>query len=107
MHASFGCLECLPGTICLCVSAVIIDLDRARRHHVVKGEDRFARLELGNAHARALAIDVLACPHCGGRLRLIATLHDPAVIRKILAHLGIARAGPSPGPAPPEFGAAC
>jgi len=25
--------------------------------------------------------DVLACPHCGGRLRLIATPHDPAVIR--------------------------
>ena len=36
---------------------------------------------------RAFAIDVLACPHCGGWLRLIATLHDPAVIRKILEHL--------------------
>jgi uncharacterized protein YbaR (Trm112 family) len=35
---------------------------------------------------RAFGIDVLACPQCGGRLRLIATLHDPAVIRKILAH---------------------
>jgi len=55
---------------------------------------------------RAFAIDVLACPHCGGRLRLIATLHDPAVIRKILTHLGIAPSGPSPGPAPPESGAA-
>jgi hypothetical protein len=51
---------------------------------------------------RAFAIDVLACPHCGGRLRLIATLHDPAVIRKLLAHLGVARSGPSPGPAPPD-----
>jgi hypothetical protein len=30
---------------------------------------------------RAFALDVLACVHCGGRLRLIATLHDPAVIR--------------------------
>jgi hypothetical protein len=48
---------------------------------------------------RALAIDVLACPHCGGRLRLIATLHDPAVIRKILAHLDLAHSGQSPGPA--------
>jgi len=55
---------------------------------------------------RAFAIDVLACPHCGGRLRLLATLHDPAVIRKILAHLGIAPSGPSPGPAPSEPGAA-
>jgi len=26
---------------------------------------------------RAFGIDVLACAHCGGRLRLIATLHDP------------------------------
>jgi hypothetical protein len=50
---------------------------------------------------RAFAVDVLACPHCGGRLRLIATLHGPAVIRKILEHLGRAPSGPSPGPAPP------
>ena len=50
---------------------------------------------------RAFAIDVLACPQCGGRLRLIATLHDPAVIRKLLAHLALSRSGPRPGPAPP------
>jgi uncharacterized protein YbaR (Trm112 family) len=49
----------------------------------------------------SFAIDVLACPNCGGRLRLIATLHDPVVIRKLLAHLKMARSGPSPGPAPP------
>ena len=55
---------------------------------------------------RAFAIDVLACVHCGGRLRLIATLHDPAVIRKILAHLDVAHSGQSPGPAPPESSAA-
>jgi len=30
---------------------------------------------------------VLACPRCGGWPRLIATPHDPAAIRKILAHL--------------------
>jgi hypothetical protein len=53
---------------------------------------------------RAFAIDVLACPHCGGRLRLMTTLHDPAVIRKLLAHLALSRSGPSPGPAPPELG---
>ena len=55
---------------------------------------------------RAFAIDVLACPHCGGRLRLIATLHDPAVIRKILAHVGVRPSGLSPGPAPPAPGGA-
>jgi len=51
-------------------------------------------------------MDVLACGHCGGRLRLIATLHDPAVIRKILAHLALAHSGQSPGPAPPTSSAA-
>ena len=55
---------------------------------------------------RAFAIDVLACAHCGGWLRLIATLHDPAVIRKILAHLDPSHSGQSPGPAPPASGAA-
>jgi hypothetical protein len=50
---------------------------------------------------RAFGIDVLACAHCGGRLRLVA-VHDPAVIRKILAHLALSHSGQSPGPAPPS-----
>ena len=37
---------------------------------------------------------------------VIATRHDPAVIRKILAHLALSHSGPSPGPGPPESGAA-
>ena len=55
---------------------------------------------------RAFAIDVLACPNCGGRMRLVGTLHDPAAIRRILAHLGLSHSGQSPGPAPPEPSAA-
>jgi len=54
---------------------------------------------------RVFAIDALACAHCGGQLRLIATLHAPAVIRKILAHLALARSGQSPGLGPPESSA--
>jgi hypothetical protein len=54
---------------------------------------------------RAFGIDMLVCPHCGGRLRLIATLHDPVVIRKILGHLALGHSGQSPGPAPLESGA--
>ena len=33
---------------------------------------------------RAFEIDVLACPRCGGRLRLIATVEDPRAIREVL-----------------------
>jgi len=60
---------------------------------------------VGEVIHRAFAIDVLACGHCGGRLRLIATLHDPVVVRKILTHLGMAHSGPSPGPAGPSLAA--
>jgi uncharacterized protein YbaR (Trm112 family) len=49
------------------------------------------------------ALDVLACPRCGGRLRVIATVQDPAAVRAILANLGVAPGpdSPGPGPAPP------
>lgn len=44
---------------------------------------------------RAFANDVLA----GGRMRLIATIHDPGVIRRIRAHRGLAPASPFVNPA--------
>jgi hypothetical protein len=40
---------------------------------------------------RAFDIDVLACPRCGGRMRLIATVEDPDAIRAILAALAMSR----------------
>jgi hypothetical protein len=39
---------------------------------------------------------------CGDRMRLIATVEDPAIIRRILAHLGRWPAPERPGPAPPH-----
>ena len=48
---------------------------------------------------RVFAVDVLACPRCGGRMRILATIDDPRVVRRILAHLGlISDAGPQPDP---------
>jgi hypothetical protein len=38
---------------------------------------------------RAFGLDVLLCPHWAGRMQLIVTIDDPAVIQKILAHLGL------------------
>lgn len=38
---------------------------------------------------RALDVGVLACPACGGRLRLIATIRDPRTIRAILLSVGV------------------
>ena len=47
--------------------------------------------------------DVLACPKCGGRMFVLATIQDPAVIRRILTHLGLSMevGAPLPGRAPP------
>jgi hypothetical protein len=55
---------------------------------------------------RCFAMDVLACSRCGGRMTVVATIDDPAVIHRILTHLGLAtesgealpaaRASPSP-----------
>ena len=42
-----------------------------------------------------LALDVTVCPQCGGRLRLIATLTDPASIRRYLQGVGFAADPPS------------
>jgi hypothetical protein len=47
---------------------------------------------------RAFAVDVLACPRCGGRLRVIATVEDPVAVRQILA---AHRAAEPLGPGPP------
>jgi len=38
---------------------------------------------------RAFEADVLACPKCGGRMTVLATIEDPAVIQRILTHLGL------------------
>jgi hypothetical protein len=48
---------------------------------------------------RAFDLDVLACPRCGGRLRLIALLLDPRAIGAVAASLG--RASESAERAPP------
>ena len=54
---------------------------------------------------RSLGLDVLACPRCGGRFRLIAFIEDPAVIQRILRHRGLPTEMPEarPARAPPEF----
>ena len=41
------------------------------------------------ARLHAAPIDVLECPHCGARRKLIAMICDGVVVRKILDHLGL------------------
>jgi len=48
---------------------------------------------------RSFAVDVLECPRCGGRIRILAAIEDPAVARKILDCLGLPSRPPPVVPA--------
>ena len=56
---------------------------------------------MGDAMQRTFDLDVLACPCCGGRLRLIALIERAAVITRILRHLGLPTEVPLARPARP------
>ena len=48
---------------------------------------------------RVFDVDVLACPTCGGRLRLIAVLDASETTARILRHRGLPTEVPAPRPA--------
>jgi hypothetical protein len=48
---------------------------------------------------RAFEVDVLACPRCGGRLRLVAILEAGTVTARILRRLGLPTEVPAARPA--------
>jgi hypothetical protein len=48
---------------------------------------------------RVFEIDVLTCPFCGGKRRLIALITDGKVVRAILVHLGLPTTAPVLAPA--------
>jgi hypothetical protein len=46
--------------------------------------------------ARTFAVDVLACPNCQGRMKLLGLVEDPASIARTLAAAGEATGGAAP-----------
>ncbi len=48
---------------------------------------------------RVFEIDIERCPHCGGTLRIVATILEKAAITKILDHLGLPARAPPRAPA--------
>ena len=43
---------------------------------------------------RVFAVDVLECPRCQGRMRILAAIHSPETARKILDCLGLPTRAP-------------
>jgi len=65
---------------------------------------RTYRLPWAELLRKVFALDVLACPECGGRLRVIAFIAQASVACRILKHLGLESQGPpiARAQAPPE-----
>ena len=64
-----------------------------------------ARLSWAALFARVFANDVLSCPACSGRMRVIALITDTGSAATILRHLGLPTEVPkvAPARAPPEL----
>ena len=52
--------------------------------------------------ARVFEFDVLACPRCGAKMRILAGIDAPDAIRKILTCLGLPTRAPPVAPALPD-----
>ncbi len=58
-----------------------------------------ARMSWARLLKRVFDIDIEHCPHCGGTMKIIAAIEQPAVITKILDHLGLPTRAPPRAPA--------
>ena len=53
------------------------------------------RIDWARLLRRSLDVDVLNCPKCAGRLRVIAAITERASVQRVLAHLGLPTEAPS------------
>ena len=58
-----------------------------------------ARMSWARLLKRVFDIDIEHCPRCGGKLKIIAAIEEPAVIERILTHLGLSAQPPPRVPA--------
>ena len=72
--------------------------------HPAASLPRPRRLAWADLLRRVFAIDVLRCPDCGGRMRILATIHPPDATEAILACLGLPVRAPPTLPARPDDG---
>ena len=67
--------------------------------HADPAANRARALQWAALMQRTFGFNVLECPRCLGRLRLVALIEAPGVVRRILVHLGLPAEVPLPRPA--------
>ena len=48
-----------------------------------------SRVEWAVLLQRTHGVDAMRCPRCAGKMRVMATIIEPGVVKKILSHLGV------------------
>jgi len=71
---------------------------RKRLRHTLAGSAK-GRMRWAQLLKRVFDVDIEQCPYCGGLLKRIAAIEEPAVIQRILAHPGLAAQPPPRAPA--------
>jgi hypothetical protein len=82
------------------------DCDRDTHH--AGGDDapaapRKRRLSWSKLLARVFAVDALTCPRCRATMRILATIHAPEAVRKILDCVGLSSRPPPVTPVVTSF----
>lgn len=70
-------------------------LEIVKPDHEPKSEPK--RMSWARLLKRVFNIDISQCPRCSGKMKILAAIEDPKVIRKILDHLGIPSSPPKLG----------
>ena len=70
----------------------------------IKGGSKKKSMTWAQRLKRVFGIDIEACANCQGKVKILAAIEDPPVIKQILTHLGldtvVPRLSPSRGPPP-------
>ena len=69
--------------------------------HTTPGK-RAHRLAWARLLARVFLLDVTVCPACGGSMKIVAALTDPASVRTYLDGVGLPARAPPVAPARPD-----
>ncbi|HET8934197.1 MAG TPA: transposase [Polyangiales bacterium] len=74
-------------------------LDAGHAHVRARQLPRHLRGQWAELMRRGFQLDVLACPACGGRLRLLAVIMNRSTVRKLLGHANMPTEPPDHAPA--------
>jgi len=73
-----------------------VEFQRVTEDNLLTPAQQSSRMTWAQRLKRVFNIDIEVCPECSGKVRVIASIEDPQVIKKILNHLGLESKLPTP-----------